>query len=516
MTDRPSPRPRDRPASGAAAGALAARRGVSSLLLVLALAGCGGDQAAPETGAAAAAARRASPPRGALSLLLIVSDTLRADALECYGGAARTPHLCSLARRGVLFERAYSNAPWTLPSVVSMMSGNPSSQYALPAGTGRRAIRFRIPDQEVLLAEALAERGYDRASILENPLAGDSNTRQGFAARLPAARSAAQVDARLGFHDRTRRYLKLEPLLRYLMGSPQHPFFILHWFNDPHAWYSPPPRFLEPLRAEAARLPRPLEYYLRLGHPHRPRRGERNLRRELAGLSAAELAFLRRLYLAEVESVDERVGYLLRALELSGRDRDTLVVVTSDHGEGFGEHGSYLHGETFYDELLHVPLLMAGPGVSSGLRVDTPVSHLDLMPTLADLLGVRCLESPAGQSLAPLLRGELTAALRDRDLYVVSPLRDEETDALIAGRYKLIAAQEDRALELYDLIADAGETRNLAAARPDVATAMLRRLRQWRKLNEERRQQTLARTGVPSPAEEDETLQQLKALGYVE
>ena len=487
------------------------------LLLAAAIAACGGTPPtdAPPAGQPTPPSRPA-PPSGQPNLLLIVSDALRADALSCYGGRAATPHICSLADRGALFERAYSNAPWTLPSVVSMMSGNPSSQYALPVGTKKQALAFRIPDQEVLLAEALGERGYDRASMLENPLAGDSNTRQGFSAKPPAARLAPGVDPRLGFDVSIRRNRKLELELRYLLGSPQRPFFMLHWFNDPHAWYSPPPKHMEALRADAAKLPRPLDYYLHLGHPHHPKKGELNLRRVLPELSAAELQFLRRLYLAEVESVDERVGYLLKALELSGRLDSTLVVLTADHGEGFGEHGSYLHGETFYGELLHVPLLIAGPGVTPGLRIDTPVSHVDLMPTLADLLDVECLESPVGSSLAPLLRGETPAQLVERDHYVVSPLRDADTDALIQGRYKLIAARADRDLELYDLIADPGETHNLATKRADVATAMLRRIRQWRKRNEERRQETLARIGTTPRAEDQETLEQLKALGYIE
>jgi choline-sulfatase len=492
-------------------------RRLSSLLLLLAAVACGGSGAPEASSEKAPAARPPAPAAGGQrNLLLIVSDTLRADALSCYGATTATPNICSLAARGALFERAYSNAPWTLPSVVSMMSGNPSSQYALPRGAGKQQFNFRIPDQEVLLAEALAERGYDRASLLENPLAGDSNTRQGFAARPPAARLAPRVDPRLGFDATIRRNRKLELELRYLAGSPQRPFFLLHWFNDPHAFYSPPPKYLAALEPEIARLPRPLDFYLKIGHPERPSKGQRNLRRLLPELSATELAFLHRLYLAEVESVDERVGYLLRALELSGRLDSTLVVFTADHGEGFGEHGSYLHGETFYNELLHVPLLMAGPGIRAGLRLDFPVSHLDLMPTLADLLGAECLESPSGASLAAALRGEAAGRLEDRDHYVVSPLRDEATDALVQGRYKLIAAGHDRALELYDLIADPGERRNLAELRPEVATAMLRRVRQWRKRNEERRQVTLARVGAAPRADDKETLEQLKALGYIE
>lgn len=458
----------------------------------------------------------ASHPRPR-NVLVVVSDTLRADALECYDrGGARTPNLCALADRGTLFLRAYSNAPWTPPSAAAMLSGNPSSHYALPPRSEEQPFRFRIPDGETLLAEALSERGYDCISIVENPLATRSNNLQGYTGRPPAEGLAAEVDPRLGFDASTRRYRRLLPSLRYLLGSSRRPFLLLQWINDPHAAYSPPARYLEPFEAAARELPHPLSFYVRLGHSNNPKRGERKLRDVLPDLSPEERRFLHRLYLGEVESVDERIGYLLRALELSGRDAETLVLVTSDHGEGFGEHGSFLHGETFFDELLRVPLIVAGPGVRAGQRVETPVSLLDLMPTLADLLGIDGLEPPTGRSLAPLLRGEAPDELVDRDLYAVSPLRSAGTDALIRGNYKLIASENDSALELYDVVADPGERRNLAAEKPEIVRAMLRRTRQIRRHDEERRRATLRALGEVPAAEDEETLRQMKALGYLE
>ena len=453
------------------------------------------------------------PPR---NLLFVVSDTLRADALACYGGSARTPNLCALAGRGTLFLRAYANAPWTLPSAASLLSGNPASQYVLPTRSGAEPFRYQIPAGEKLLAEALAERGYDRFRVVENVLAAKSNDLQGFDHRFPADRLAPAVDPRLAFDDAIARNRKLLAPLRYLLGPSRQPFFLLEWINDPHAYYSPPTKYLEPLVAESRNLPRPLDVYLRLGHANDPEHGAHKLRDVLPDLSPAERAFLHRLYLGEVESVDERVGYLLRALELSGRDADTFVVFTSDHGEGFGEHGSFLHGETLYDELLHVPLIVAGPGVLAGQQVATPVSLVDVMPTLADLLGVDCLESPTGRSLAALLRGETPAELVDRDHYAVSPLRNEGTDALIRGDLKLISTRRDRTLELYDLAADPGERLNLAAERPEIAAEILRRLQQIRLRNAERREETLRAVGEPSSAEEDEARRQLRALGYVD
>ena len=485
--------------------------GVRRLSALLCLAITVGALACARSGPAPQAA--AVGPR---NLLFIVSDALRADALACYGGTARTPNLCALAKRGTLFLRAYSSAPWTLPSAAAMFSGSPASQYALPNRSGSGPLRFHIPAAEKLLAEALAERGYDRLRVVENILATKSNDLQGFGRGPPADRLAAALDPRLAFEDAIVRNRRLILPLRYLVGPSNRPYFVLHWIDDPHAYYSPPSKYLEPLLAESRKLPRPLSFYLRLGHANDPDSGARKLRDVLPDLSPAERAFLHRLYLGEVESVDERVGYLLRALELSGRAADTLVVFTSDHGEGFGEHGSFLHGETLYDELLHVPLIVAGPGVRAGQRLATPVSLVDVMPTLAELLGVDCLESPTGRSFAPLLRGETPAELLDLDQYAVSPLRNEGADALIHGDLKLISTGRDRTLELYDLAADPGEQHDLAAERPRVAAEMLGRVRRIRRHNAERREATLRAVGEPSPREEDEARKQLRALGYVD
>jgi arylsulfatase A-like enzyme len=457
---------------------------------------------------------RGEPPRPR-GLLLVVVDTLRADALACYGGEASTPALCGLAARGTLFERAYSNAPWTPPSVVSLLSGNYSSQYAVPARSRDGRFVFHVPERETLLAEALAERGFDVMGSFENSLAGRGNIAQGLASRPPAGAVPATLDPRLGFDGSIQRHQRLAPFLGYLLGPRRLGFFMLYWFRDPHAPSRPRPTRLAEFERQAAALPRPLAFYLGLGHIDNPERGERKLRDVLSDLAPEELAFLRRLYLAEVESVDERVGYFLRALELSGRAADTVVAVTADHGEGFGEHGLYLHGNSYYDELMRVPLIVAGPGVVPGRRVADPVSHVDLMPTLADLFGVECLESPRGRSLARLLRGEPAPDLAERVHYLVSPLRESESDALVRGRFKLIAADQDRALELYDLLADPAERANLAAALPELARELLRQLRRLR-AEERGRWEANVPALERAAAGEQETLRQLKALGYID
>lgn len=456
-------------------------------------------------------------PEPSRSVVLIVSDTLRADALECYGGGAHTPNICGLAARGARFTRSYSNAPWTLPSVVSMMSGNYASQYARPLRDGRELLSFHIPDPEVLLAEALTAHGYDAFATFENPIASRSNVRQGLGNSPPDGTLAAELPASLGFDDSIVRYRKLVPTLRYLAGPHHNRFFVLYWFRDPHAAYSPPTKFRADLEAEASTLPRPIDFYAALGHGEDPETGGRKLRDVVPDLSAAEISFLHRLYLKEVESVDERVGYLLAALAAGGHDRDTVVAFTADHGEGFGEHGSYLHGETFHDELLHVPLILAGPGIPADRVIDEPVSHIDLMPTLADLTGVPCLTEPRGRSLVRLMRDGKDPELADRPHYVVNPLRAAAADALIQGRYKLITSEADRALELYDLLADPGERTNLAGSEPNVAKRLLLAARRIREENQRRRNAATPEEDLRAmQAADEETLRQLKALGYVE
>ncbi|HEX4952152.1 MAG TPA: sulfatase-like hydrolase/transferase [Thermoanaerobaculia bacterium] len=459
---------------------------------------------------------RRDPPRP-WNVLLIVSDTMRADALTCYGGPTRTPNICGLAERGVRFERAYTNAPWTLPSTASLFTSKYASQFAPTVLPNPDLIRIRVPDSEVLLAEALTTRGYDTLSHVENTIAGRPNALQGLVTNLLKGQRGGPLPPELGFDASIHRYRRLVPILRYLSSPGPRPFYGLYWFRDPHAPYSPPDKHSAGL--DAIPLPHPLDYYRGLAHGSVPERGERKLRNALPELSAVELALLRDMYHREAESIDERVGNLLRALELSGRKERTIVVFTSDHGEAFGEHGHYLHGEGYHEEVVRVPLIVAGPAVPAGRVVEDPVALVDLMPTLSELLRVAYLVEPQGLSLVPLMRGRRPAELVDRVHYLVNPIREAGTDAAFWGRYKLITAENDRILELYDLEKDPGEKTNLAAQEPSIVARLILALRKIRAENARRQAILEAAEGrVPGAvsAEDEETQRQLKAVGYVD
>jgi arylsulfatase A-like enzyme len=466
------------------------------------------------------AAACGSPPERP-NLLIVVSDALRADALSCYGGRAATPNLCRLADRGVLFENAFANAPWTLPSSISMFTGRPPGWYRQVAGpedleSGARF--YRVPDDERLLGEVLGDLGYLTLVRLENPVARQAKVFQGFGeagfGEARKARALAGLAPDIGFTPRDGRYFELLWLLDLLSSPPAGKFAAIHWIDDPHAPYLPPAGLLP--EEAAAGLPRPLDYYTGLGHHNRPGKGIGKLREEVAGMTSEELAFVERLYLLEVESVDERVGHLLGALEYSGLSEETLVVFTSDHGEAFGEHGDYLHGVSLFNELIRVPLIAAGPGIARGHRIASPVSHLDLLPTLADLMRLEGLGPFAGESLRRQLEG--SSERRPRYHYLSSPDRLDH-DGVVHGRYKLLAGfgRDAGDVELYDYVADPAEARNAVAELPEVRRRLLQALLRFRR---EEERSWLARSadgeGALSEAERAETERALRAVGYLD
>jgi arylsulfatase A-like enzyme len=459
------------------------------------------------------------------NLLIIVSDTLRADALSCQGGAARTPNICALAERGVLFENAYSNASWTLPSSVAMFTGNHPSEYARRNRAGRGVGHslgkwfFYVDESERLCAEALVDAGYEAVGFLENSLPLASNALQGFDVLQLDSLEGPDVESgelavRLGLDIADERQRWLVPALRYLLSAGERRFALLQWIQDPHAVYDPPPQQLEQLDLDAAELPRPIDFYTRLGSREDPERGVLSLESYVARMSMYERVAVKSLYLAEVASVDQRVGLLLQALDRGGLRDDTLIVFTSDHGEGFGEHGLYLHANSFFSELVHVPLIIVGPGITSGKRVTESVSHVDLMPTLRELLGIDCLRGDArGRSFRSVLTGEGAPAPRGQ--YTVDA-RPEAGDALVEGSHKLISRVSGEEL-LFDLASDPGESRDLLDQQRDIAEAMRGHLHEIRVENVERRKANLELGNDRLLKDASETtLEQLRAIGYVQ
>lgn len=386
------------------------------------------------------------PPRG---VVLVLLDTLRADRLGCYGYARRptTPVLDRFAEEAVLFETAISHAPWTIASVTSILSGLPDTRAFVDGGLQRS------------LVEDLTTGGVRTAAFTEGGYFTDAF---GFGRGFET------------FHEE-----------HYLHGGSIETTFpaALGWLAE-----LADERFFLVVHTYEAHLP-----YLRTtfadGLPS-GRIGERFTEEKHAEVDGgelvptdAELFYLEALYDGGVRACDDWTGRFLSGLDELGLADETVVIVTSDHGEELGERRfpSFAgdHGHALLDYLVRVPLLVRDPRarIDGGRRVSAQVRSMDLLPTALELLGVAVPADCEGRSLVPLLRGESEPT--ERAARGGSPERGPDREFLRRAGFKLIRRTEEPEpdspfahlpeLQLYDLEADPTEERNraLAAAASD-------------------------------------------------
>jgi arylsulfatase A-like enzyme len=411
------------------------------------------------------------------SVILISLDTLRADHLGCYGYSRPTsPHLDAFAARNVRFEHAIAQAPWTRPSHRAMLSGlYPSEKTQGP---------------ERFLAVPFWLAGYRTAAVTAG---GQVDSRFGFGAGFEAYRVEHWVESP-------------ERLVEGLASSSPEPFFLfLHTFaiHEPYT----DTRFtvgMPPGRV-GDRFTKALEQ--RLGQSIQPE----------------ERRYAEALYDGGIAYTDERLGRFFAAAERAGWLERAIVVVTSDHGEQFWEHGNWGHGQTLYDHQLRVPLIVSLPGAlrrslgeaGSGKRVVAEqVRLVDLYPTLLELTGLPRPRLLAGRSLRPLLAGEPQSPVEAFAENV--NIRPVERKGLRTQRYKFVLTFPRRAMvggpqeyQLFDLRADPGEQTNLAKAHPELVQSFLKRLLQHHggELNDYEEE-------VPEDVD-PELRKRLQALGYL-
>lgn len=463
------------------------------------------------------------------NVVIIVSDALQRDILSCYGGPAHTPNIDRLAREGTIFENAYCTAPCTLPSSMAMLTGNYSKTYLFHARVRHprtaksphsKESLFYVPDGSTLLAEILDQRGWDCRARIGNKVVRRPNILQGFSvftAKPPHwAERAVSLQKEIGFQVRSFHYRQMIPSLEFILSAPADTrIFHLEWILDPHCGYNPPPFFRQPLAELETRLPRPIEFYT----TNHSRVLDKVLRED--GFTVEEMEFLRRLYRAEVESMDERVGYMIAALERSGRLNDTLIVFTSDHGELLGPHKRIGHSNAFFQDLVKVPLIFRGPGILKARRINSRVTHLDFIPTLAELMAVELPEDTMGDSYAPLFRG---ATIPERTIYfdaISNNMAGRWTgwDAILEGSFKLEMnhGKTHPDITLYDIQSDPGESRNAARHFPDIVRRFRVRIARLREIIRQRlmKNATLLDGRVNLNEAAQEARKTLKSLGYL-
>jgi len=347
------------------------------------LAACGQPEARTVTSVAAPAEspRVVVPP--AKSIILITIDTLRADVLGYAGGAAVTPVLDDLARRGWAFDRCYANSMLTNPSHASLMT----SVY--PRDHGVYDNESGIADGVRTLAASMQRQGRRTTAIVNFPHLNPevANLGQGFERVIPAARIERRAD------DTVK--LALSAIDEF---DPGEEFFVWLHFSDPHAPYDP----------TAEHAPRPVT----LAHPtpmataaqHAPSFQKKNVWFKEVFKTVKTAEELQARYVAEVEGVDAALARLLAGLNQRQRAERTTLVVTSDHGENFGEHQLYFNHGGLYQTAVHVPLIVAVPGATP-MRIAGQVEQVDVTPTLLELVGAPRWEPMRGHSLVGLVAG---------------------------------------------------------------------------------------------------------------
>ena len=445
---------------------------VAVLLAALASAGC--------------TERESTAPAPGFNLILISIDTLRADHVGAYGyGLPTTPHIDAMAEHSLRVARCVAQAPMTLASHASLLTS------LLPQHHGASVPReSRLAEDAVTLAEVLAGHGYRTASFNGGvQLDAAYGLDRGFEVYESARSHDALARALTGEEDRLRH--GVERATRWL-DEAQGPFFVFLHSYEIHHPYTPDAEHLRLFdTGYAGDLPDHISVELL-----------ERINADPQSLPPEDLSHIVHAYDAELRSADDAVGRLVAYLQKHSLYDDTLIVVTSDHGEEFGEHGWVgWHAHSLYDELLLVPLIIKFPRSRlAGVVEESQARGIDVAPTALAALGIETPESWAGRDLGQELGAPTPGAVSMHDVPGNAPLWTLRTED---WKLKRVGGEA-----LYNLEADPEERRNVAARHPEKATA-LRSLGE-KLLNERRSPKDVAATLSAG------TQEQLRELGYLE
>ncbi len=486
-----------RPAPGHRCGL--GRLGLAPLALVAAVlpAGCGSGPAQPRD----------------VPIVLYLVDTLRADRLGAWGYDRETsPALDALAEESVVFEQAYAPAPWTLPSVASLLTSTHLCEHGVVVE------RMKLDPALTTLAERLASVGFRTASFYNNWFVG----------KIAGLDRGYEVRG----HRKILDNVRAPDVQGWLDEVGATPFLLYLHTIEPHDPPIAPERHVARLGAPVSQEERDRYQAARARYGElieedwyrkRPR-GSLDYSFEIGETlkELGELPYLDTLYDASVLHADENLQAVVEVLKARGVWDEAIFVFLSDHGDEFGERGRWSHQHSVYEELVRVPLLIHFPGGEfGGQRHREAVSLVDVMPTLFDYLGRSELcEGCRGESLLPLLRGEardpgvVVPAMRiDRRTYY-RPWEEQRGSVNVVvreGAWKGIWNVEHDSLELYELELDPAERTDVAAQDPARARRLRDEARAWFEACGAARR-------TPDSVEEldPESREQLRSLGYLD
>jgi len=427
-----------------------------------------------------------SPPLEGRNVILIVADSLHAKHLSTYGYERKTsPTIDRLARTGVRFDNAYSQTSWTLSSISSLFTSHQQERH------GVLELNQRLDERYDTMAELFSNKGYRTVGLIQNGILWkETGLGQGFDEYTTFPFDEDGLE---------NMVVRAEEVIQEVSDKPV--FLYVH-FTPPHQPYQPPASYSDEF-VDA-------EYS---GTVDGSIRSCAVLNHEKPPVDGPDVQHLLNLYDGNIRFVDDQIGRLLKTAHGKAELKDSLVIMTSDHGEAFFQHGAQGHNAHVYEEMVHVPMIFSAPGseILAGEAIQTPVTLLDIMPTLIELFGLAPGESSLdGASLAPFLKID-PPHRPERTLFYSSRYKDELDRVQFAVRsdgFKLVVKRGNAAL--FDLTRDHKERVDVSQEHPIRTQALWCRLGEW--WSSARAESIHSQSSAPT----DEVLEQLKGLGYVD
>ncbi|MBN1765652.1 MAG: sulfatase-like hydrolase/transferase [Sedimentisphaerales bacterium] len=404
------------------------------------------------------------------NVVLISIDTCRSDYLSCYGYPRQTtPNIDAVAHEGILFKNVFTPAPVTLPAHSSMLTGTIPPYHGV-----RYNQNYRLVESNVTLAEVLKEEGFTTGAVVGSFIL---NRKFGIIQGFDYYNDTFEEEIKNRDLFSERRGEEVTRFgTRWLQENRDKRFFLFLHYYDPHTDYNPP----EPYRWQFSRN------------------------------SSSKREELNNLYAGEVAYTDYCIGQLINTLKELGVYDDTLLIITSDHGEMLGEHGEEEHGYFIYQSAVKVPLILKIPDRIRPRVIDRPVSLLDIVPTVCGLLGIDYPPQVSGMDLYRTVIAPKTPAEQERYIYCESVLPTycnvNSLLGVVSGDWKYIQTTRP---ELYNWRADSFEQHNLIAEQNPRARIMQDRLQQ---ILESQIQHDISESRFIL---DDETRKRLESLGYV-